>query len=293
MVFEKKNTFRSRKREVRQYRARLLASCMSGGVVLMIGLLVWYGARRPEVTISNISVSGGATVSHDAVRDKVDSVLSGTYGFLIPHRFSFSYPQEKLVEAVNAIPRIHGATIVRSSLTGVDVTFEEYVPYALWCDAVATQGAPAPHCLFVDERGYAYADAPPLFGETLVRFVTEQRTPTIAAYVYDTATLSRYRHFVDAIAKNHQHRLGAITETKDGDLILHLSGDVDLLMTKDADIQDIFDTIESIFESEEFKGMPLESFEYIDLRFGNKVYVKQRGAGEEEPVETASSTPAQ
>ncbi len=291
MVFEKKNTFRSRRREVREYRARLIASGVSAGVVLCIGLLVWYGARRPEVTISEINVSGGSTVSHEVVRDKIKSALSGNYALLIPHRFSFMYPQQAIVDGVNAIPRVHGATVIRSSRNELEVSFEEYVPYALWCDATPSADAPAPKCLFVDERGYAFAEAPPLLGQTLVRFITEERPPAVGAYVYDTATLLRYQHFVEAIAQNHEHRLSAITETKDGDFVLHLSGDVDLLMTKDADIQDIFDTLESMFESEEFKDLPLDSFEYIDLRFGNKVYVKKRGAGDEEPSDVASSTP--
>lgn len=288
---KKKNTFRSRRKEIRLYRKHFLVSGSVACGVLLLGVLVWYGARRPEVTVTAISVSGGDTVSHDVIQNKVESVLSGTYAFLIPRRFSFLLPKQEIANAIDAIPRVHNASVVRTSRNTLAVSFDEYVPYALWCDSVKETATSTSSCIFVDEQGYAYADAPALFGETLVRFVIEGRKPEKGAHVYDAKTLTHYQSFSDAIASHHQHRLRAITETVDGDLTLNLSGDVNLLIAKDANIQTIFENIESILQSDTFKGKPFESFEYIDLRFGNKVYVKERGAGEEGGATTTVSGP--
>lgn len=286
MVSRKKHTFRSERREVRLYRKHFIASGLVAVCVFVVGVGVWYGTRRPEVTLRTIAIEGGTTVSHEVVRDKVESILAGTYALLIPHRFAFMFPETQIANAINTIPRVHNAVVERTSRTELSVRFEEYMPYALWCDFIALDASTTPSCIFVDAQGFAYADAPPLLGETLLRFVVEGKKPEKGTSIYNANTLAHYRSFSDAIAQNHKHRLSAITETTDGDLILHLSGDVRVLITKDSAIETVFENIESIFQAEEFKEKPLEGFEYIDLRFGNRVYIKPRGAGEE-----ASSTP--
>jgi|GEM_PF-1504290 len=287
MVFKQKNNFRSRRKEVRQYRAHLLWSSLSACMVLLLGVGIWYGSRLPEVTIASVVISGGETVPHEVVQKKVEMALSGSYALLIPRRFSYLVPYQDIITAINSIPRVHDASVIRSFRNELSISFQEYVPYALWCDRVLTGSSTPAYCLFVDENGFAYSEAPPLLGETFVRFVVEGKKPEVGVHVYDTEALLRYRLFSDAISKNHKHRLRAITETKDSDLILHLSGEVNILMTKSADIEGIFQNIESVFLAKEFKGKKLESFEYIDLRFGNKVYIKERGAGEEEVIPPA------
>lgn len=292
MVLGKKTTFRSRRREVRLYRKHLFVSGSIAFCVFLLGVGIWYGARRPEVTVNAIAVEGGVTVSHDIVRSKVESVLAGTYALLIPRHFSYALPERQIASAVNSIPRVHNASVVRTSRNELAVSFDEYMPYALWCDSLTEDASATPACIFVDENGYAYADAPPLFGETLVRFVTEEKKPEIGEHVFDSETIAHYRAFADAIATYHESRLRAITETKDNDLILRLSDNVDLLITKDADIQNVFENIESVLQADGFKGKPLSTFEYIDLRFGNKIYVKEHGADEELAKEEADGVMA-
>ncbi len=285
---KRKNAFRSRRREVRQLKRRVIVSTSVALGILSLSALVWYSARRPEVTISSVEVTGGETVPHEVVAQKADAVLSGTYAFLIPRRFSFFFPQKDIVTAINSIPRVHDATALRSSRNDVIIHYSEYTPYALWCDVVPQASSTPPNCMFVDERGFSYAPSPSLMGETLLRFVIDGRAPERGVFVYDTQTLDRYRRFAGAIAEKYQQHLLAITETKEGDLVLHLSDSVDILATKTTDIADIFRDIESMFQSDEFKHMPLEHFEYIDLRFGNKIYAKERGV---EATSTATTSP--
>lgn len=270
------------------YRKHLFVSGGIAFLVLILSVAVWYGARRPEVTITEVEVSGGSTVPLEAVRTKAESLLSGTYALLIPRRFSYLFPKTEIIDAIDSMPRVHSTSVVRDSRNKISVTFDEYVPYALWCNAIATNASATPACIFVDDQGFAFATAPALYGETFVRFAIEGRGPVVGEHVYDPETLAHYRSFAEAIATYHHSRLASIFETKDSDLMLSLSSGVTLMITKDADIQSIFENIESILLSEKFKSTPLESFEYIDLRFGSKIYVKEWGAGDEEsPVEEA------
>lgn len=290
MWSDKRSTFRTKRREKRAYKRRAIWGGATALMVAFVSFSVWYGARLPGVTIDNISVTGGSTVPHEAVREKVESALAGTYALLIPRRFSFLYPADAIVANINSIPRVHDASVIRSSRNELQISFREYVPYALWCPQALTPGDMGEgDCLFVDESGFAFAHAPRLSGETLVRFMVEGRKPEEGAYVYDTDTLASYQALVNAISTEHEERLRSLTETKDGDLVLHLSQGPDLKITKGADIHAIFENLGSILSSPEYKDVPLEEFEYIDLRFGNKVYVKRKGS--EPSVGVASSTP--
>jgi cell division septal protein FtsQ len=296
-MWKRHATFRSPKSASRVFKKRMIASGMGALAMLTLAVGVWYGARRPEVTIASVSVSGGSTVPHEQVEEKVIAALSGNYALLIPKRFSFLYPKEAITDAVNTLPRVHNAAVARESLTQLSVTFEEYTPYALWCDSAATSTA-AESCLFIDSEGFAYAEAPPLRGETLIRFVVDGRLPERGVHVYDRETLQKYHLLVEAIEARHEHHLRAMTETKDGDVLLHLNQGVDLWITRDANIEEVFENLESILQAPEFVDRPLESFEYIDLRFGNKVYVKERGkelppdeASLDEVSETGESVP--
>lgn len=254
-------------------RRRVLASGSVALLVLLLGCTVWYGTRREEVTIARIDVSGGETVSHEAVRTKVESALSGTYALLIPHRFTYLFPRSAIAEAVNAIPRVHGAAVVRSSRTALSVTYDEYIPAALWC--AARDLGEMRDCVFVDQHGYAFDEAPRLMGETLVRFVVEGRPPVQYGVLYDAQTLGRYLSFADALVATRDARVVTVTETADGDLMLQTNNRAQILIRKDADMQDVLEIIDSIFINETFAKRSLRDYLYIDLRFGNKVFLKE------------------
>ncbi len=276
MAWFTKSTIRSRRREVRQNRKRLIASSLGALAVLLLAGGVFYGARREAVTISHITVAGGATVPHDLIEERVETVLSGTYALFIPRRFSFLFPREEIIEALNSIPRVHNANVVRSSRDTLNVSFEEYVPNALWCaDASSTQ------CYFIDVQGLAYAEAPALQGETLVRFIREEKAPVRGEYVYDTEKLLSLRQLSQVVRDTYALRVRSITETKDHDLVMRLTDGVSLLMPYDTQSDDVVEKIASILSAKEFEGLALRDFEYIDVRFGNKVYVRKLGALEE------------
>lgn len=288
MAFRRKQAFRSGRRKTRTDVRRALVSGVFAFSLLVVSLSIAYLTRLPKVTITTVSVSGGTTVAPESVRAKVDSTLQGTYALLIPRRFSYLYPKDEIIAAVNAIPRVHSASVVRASRQELQVTFKEYLPYALWCDSFERTAAGAPSCLFVDAAGYAYAEAPALSGETLLRFVVEDRAPKIGEHVHDPQDLEHLAALADAIRERHGERLLGITATKDHDLTLHLSGGTSILMTTETEADEAFTVIESLLAAPEFGGLKLEDFEYIDLRFGDKVYVKKRGADTEGAVEAAT-----
>ena len=66
---------------------------------------------------------------------------------------------------------------------------------------------------------------------------------------------------------------------------------VKLLVSPSQSAQETFDNLRSILESEEFAHVTSGDFNYIDLRFGNRVFVNEEESVVEE-AETATSTEA-
>jgi hypothetical protein len=68
-------------------------------------------------------------------------------------------------------------------------------------------------------------------------------------------------------------------------------GTVHLLVQRNADYADVLTNLKTIIESEDFKkAIELERIEYIDLRFGNKIFYKEKEGAIEIPA-LKESTP--
>lgn len=241
------------------------------GVCVAVALVitgVYHLTRLPSLTLTTITAAGGETIDADEVRAIVASKLEGTYGKLIPRRFFLFYPQAAIIEAVEGVDRIRDVVVLRTSLTEVSVTYGEHAPFALWCAP-----GPAEACFFVNERGEAFAAAPNLTGGSFIRFRTPE-SPSEGAVVlafddfWNTVTMS------ELLAAQ-----GLFVQTVEVDAV----GDVYYSLTSGGELRaslrdpavQVADNVRTILRAEEFTSLAAGDFNYIDLRFGNKIYVSE------------------
>jgi hypothetical protein len=251
---------------------------------------VWYVTRMPRFTIAAITVSGGTTIDHDRVEAEARSALSGAYLLLVPKSFALTYPRKTLTERIRKLSRVAKATALRTSLTALSITVTEYVPHALWC-ADASLSETDNRCFYITDAGYAFAEAPSLHGATFLRYVTEGRTPEVGASLGDASYVNMTKKFADALMEGHGMYVHTIAETEDGDVRYRVRGGGELLVRRDADIEKVFENLDAILTSREFKHAQSGDFGYIDLRFGDKVFVKESQSETVSEV-SASSTEA-
>lgn len=264
-------------------------------VVLGIGTLltgVWYGTRLEAVTIQKVQVTGGDTLDTEAMAAIVEEKLEGTYVRLIPRRFSWLYPETDIIETIHdQFDRID-TLVIEQERTEVRMTVTEYEAAALWCEEAAEAG-----CLFLDDAGYAFATAPQLSGGILTRYVTTDRAPAIGSFVSDPSTIPVVTWFGERL----QTVLGMYpTEVllyPDGRATFNLTRDRTLLLNLRYDITESFRYLETLLASEEYRHLLEDDFQYIDLRFGNKLFVNQtepelpNATSTEDGTEWAGSTP--
>lgn len=260
---------------------RVLVSFGVGMLVAFIGVGVWYGTRHASVTIDEVVVSGGETVSHGVVEEVVWRELEGAYIFLVPKTFVYTYPRERIASAIEALPRVEYALIERDGRNTLSVSFSEYTPFALWC--AHGEGA----CMLINEAGYAFDTAPPIKGGTLLRYIHNEHTPERGAHILSEEEIRSTQHVAENLFDHFNMRVYAVEYTRDGDFIYRIAGNGHILVNGAVAVEDTFDTLDAVFRSSDFSHLTTERFEYIDVRFDKTVYVQPY---QEEIIEDVATT---
>ncbi len=262
----------------------LLIKQLVFGALLFLGIAiiltgVWYGTRIEKFTITNISAEGGETIDQAVVVAKVEAELVGTYFGLIPKRFFYFYPADKITRAVAEVERIKNVQVKRIDSTGVLVSYDEYIPDALWCLENETG-----ECFFVDNTGYAFAKAPALRGGSLVRYVTLQDLPSVGLSLMTNSDYLATKSFISLLASTGWF-VNRVEVDSVLDVFYSLEGGGELKATLKEPSEKTFGYLETIRQSDEFGHLTPGKFQYIDLRFGTKVFVN-----EELLIDTATTT---
>ncbi len=288
-MFKKQSAVRTKgkvKRRILDPNKRMLLGQILVGVLLfsfvgVLGTAVWYGTRIERLSISTVTVAGGETIPYELVTTAVESKLDGLYLGIVPRRFAWSYPEEEINAAVRSVPRIKDPVVTLTSDKEISVAFSEYLPYALWCAEKAEE-----QCVFIDSTGYAFGPAPKLEGGALIRYRTLGREPVVTEHLVSPEQLSTIATFIDLVKTGGRFAIAAVEIDMAGDVFYIVSGGGEFKAALRDPAPVVYDNLLTIISAKEFTGIKPGSFQYIDLRFGSKVFVNEEKPG------TASSTTA-
>lgn len=257
----------------------LLATVLGG---LLTG--IWYGTRVAALTLDKVTVSGGETISHVMVESIATETLAGTYFKLVPRQFAWLYPETEIIQNIYALERVQSIHLERIEGTELEISITEYLPTALWCSEEAA-GA----CLFVDETGYAFTTAPDLTGGAFVRYTTLGREPTRGEQLVPVDDLAAVTWLYTTLEDELGWSVVQIEIDTVGDVFYTLRDRSELKVTLAADPAETYANLVTVLDSDSFTDLAPGDFQYIDLRFGNKVFVN-REPWETFATSTASST---
>jgi cell division septal protein FtsQ len=256
-------------------------------VISVVALLLtglWHGTRLPALTLSQIEASGGETIEHTVVEGVVQEILNGSYLNFIPFRFAWLYPEQEIVNRVSSLERIYNVQVTREGGTALHITYDEYLPHALWC-----QSANEDVCIFLSDQGYAFASAPQLSGGSFLRFVTAGREAAIGEVLLEKFVYDAVQEVVHLLAERGWF-VSYVEIDQVGDVFLSLVGGGELKVNTEDPPLTIVENLLIVLAAPEFEHIEPGNFQYIDLRYGNKVFVNEEFPLEEVAPEIASST---
>ncbi len=150
------------------------------------------------------------------------------------------------------------------------MAFDEYRPVALWCDADET-------CYFLDHTGLAFAKAPVLTGSAFVRFREPRKAFSPKSVMVDRTFLQETMDFSERLQSVLNLYVTEVYVADELDVSYFVSGGGEIKASRDMEVDITFANLQSILTSQEFVHLNGGAFAYIDLRFGDKVFVNEEG----------------
>ncbi len=239
-------------------------------VVIALGITaIYFLTRINSLQITSIEVIGGETISHQSIIGIVNNELDGVYLKLIPKRFRPLYPHDVIIDHIQAEDRMKNVQ-VRVDNQVLTVVFEEYIPYALWCEHKDSNS-----CLFMDSVGFAFSKAPTLEGSAFVRYVEEGVVPEAKYSAFESSYIKNTQSFIEGLEQTLSLYVTHVTKVGNYDSEYTISGGAVIKVSERIPMEKTFANLETVLRSKEFEHIEPGSFQYIDLRFGDKVFVNE------------------
>lgn len=232
--------------------------------------------RINSIQIREINIEGTNIIDKKEVKDIVDSSLSGKYLWLIPKSNTFLYSTKDLhKELLAKFPGILSLDVNKDNFKKINIKIVERKPQDLWCRYGNEESVP--ECYFVDSAGMIFASAPFFSGNVYFIFKGELgKEDPLGVQIFTTENFLLFKSFVKQI--ENKLKLSVVSaELKGGeDFDLILSSGLKIMLNKNISYDDMYNNMDALFKSKEFSASSskLNSLEYVDMRFGNKVYFK-------------------
>ena len=267
----KRETLRARRK-----RFRALALLAVAALFVLLGYGVGYASYLPRFSIDRIEVRGASDIRPKLVEVFVATKLWDGSPALLSESNILFFPRAEIEAALRDFSsRIASVNVSRESLlaNALIVTVEERKPFARWCDSVKA-------CFAMDSGGIVFAPASttPTF-ETPYVFegsLPEAGDPVGQAYL--AGQLPAVLALLERLGQSSfsPERIVALGEQ---DYSVELREGFALRVSYGGDVGAIVKNLELVAGSEALRGKERE-LEYIDLRFGNRVYYKFKGGQE-------------
>lgn len=264
----------------RRRRARIVAFSL---LLLAFGALAYEVhalSYSPRFHIQDISVTGAVNEPTEDVANLARGMLQARDTGFISGATIFTYPKDDIAAAlVRTFPRIKSARLVRAEplATALTIEVQERSPYARWC-AGASADTAGSDCYFMDDSGYLFTEA------------ASSSTPLPEPYVFEGGVASSSMPIGQSFVPAHLPGIVALADLlgqshfsverivigSDTDFTVYLAEGYSLKLSYGANPASLVRTLSLVLSADALQGHQGD-LEYVDLRFGDRIYYKLKG----------------
>ncbi len=277
-----RDDYLKKKRNRRLFKYGVIASIL----LLLLGGLV-YVARRPELNISKIELRGGTLVTQEDVESLSKEYLQGEYLWIFPVRNALLYPKDSLAKYLKqSLRRIDTINITRTNFHTLDIEITERKPFAIWCRYLpnttpkmedGSSESISQNCYFMDDQSIVFAAAPDFSGDAYFKYygILNSPDPIGEYYMASSTEFSGISDLVDS-AKKLYLRPQYLIGKGNGEFSLVISGGGQVYFDTKGPLSTVIENLEALIKTSTISttttgNLPID---YIDLRFGNKLFYK-------------------
>ena len=269
----------SRVRAKRRRQRIIIASIVFVLLSLLLGGLVWL-SYAPFLRITVINVSGEQTLDTATITTFVQNEIAGYRWYLFANNDIFLYPKTQIETDLPAqMPVIASAEVRAVNFHTIAVDIVERQPKALWC--AGNLDASSTNCLLLDQSGAAYAPADlSIVGQNggyQHYYGTLSNTTTTPQQYLPPTVFTSLSALVDTIAESQpQDSVTSVYVDENNDVHVDFASGFKLLFTL-SDDGGVYSRFQLALQSDAFAGHTIADFQYLDLRFGDRLYYKLKG----------------
>lgn len=282
-MFKRHSTIRSP--QLAQKKKKLLWIKSGAGVFVLVILLAIPPiiSHLPAINIQSIEISGNEVITHDEIESYISEKISGNYFGIFSKSNILIYPETRTEKGLlQNFFRLESAEISFESLKSISVHVEERKPFAVWCASTILDRVVTFHddCYFIDKNGFVFSQAPKFTGNVYVRYygLVKPDDTFASRQFFPSAEFKKVANFISQVSDMGFHITDAVLY-EDTDVELYdISGGKILINTRE-DFALTFENFQSLLNDrisipnvEDF----IKKLEYLDLRFGKKLFFKLR-----------------
>lgn len=280
-----RSKFRTEKAKKRRRQAVLNDTSIVVTGLIMVVLSGFAALNSEYLTVRTVTVSGAPEEEQGAIVASAEDLLDGSFFFIIPKASAIFFPEAHLEAAVQeAMPRLGTVEVHRTGLRSVELSVNNRTPVALWCgdvmpDLRELRGASGDsinaRCYFIDEGGYIFERAFGITGTVYPRFwgAIERGNPEGSPFVA-AEEFPKLLGLMRELTIDGEEPLGLLVIDEE-EMELYEADGTKILLLRTGDLLEVASRIKAVMHS----GVLSEGgdIEYIDLRFGDRVYFKRYG----------------
>jgi cell division septal protein FtsQ len=229
-----------------------------------------YATHLGSLRISDIRVNGAQSMESEEIVAVADEVLAEDEQRIFSRRNVFLFSKDRVRDAImNAFPRVASVRMNAVSIQHpiLVITVSEREAAAAWCRE-------EDECYVMDAEGYIFAKGDFDSGQKFAGGFTSEEDPI--GHRFLPTHMESVRSLIAALQE-----IGFETEqftvTNEQDFTITVSGGMDIRASFDQSQAVVLSNLQSALASDVLRGRESE-IEYIDLRFGNRVYYRFEGA---------------
>jgi cell division septal protein FtsQ len=260
------DTLKQKKKKVKKIKVYVITFIV---VLCLAGLI--YFIRLPQIQISQVQISGNTFVETQEIKDKTDTLLNSfTLGF-IPDRNIFLFSKKQLEKKLKENPAIVSTSIQKSYFDTLVITVTEQEKEMVYCASVERID-----CLYINKTGFIYAKVEGLIiPEQEVIIYNEQGAKNIQDTILDETLYIDVVSFIKSAAR-YDVKIGEVYIKADGIIEFVTRDNTRIITSIYDDFEKDFEHFVALFDKAVLTKEQIPEIEYFDLRFGNKVFYKNK-----------------
>ncbi|GEM_PF-1867437 len=246
-------------------------------VLVLFGTLI-YILWRPALRIQTITVSGHTFSDTETIATTAQKIVSGKYWYLFP-RDSFLLIPRPAIRAALFVQHteLRDIDIDVDGPTRMSIEVMEHEPYSQWCSTVTVNDdlIRSADCYSMTQTGYIFVHTVPTELPSPIRWygLIETDSPLGQTFVV-TPTLTEWQDFSELLA-NTVSPLTYIIAKGNSEYEAVFENGGKLFLNDKQSLERSFSSLRTVLsERAKTASTSASAFEYVDLRFGSKVYVK-------------------